>query len=65
MYSEQPQSFVVYGKESHGYRFSRQSAIGFRGSLKLGLVTEREHEVRLSIVFQFRGSSSSVRETEY
>lgn len=48
VYREQPPSFVVYGKDSHGYKLSRQSVVGFRGSLELGSVTKREREALLS-----------------
>ena len=48
VYREQPESFVVYGKESHGYRFLKHPLVHFRGSLELGLVTKREHEALLS-----------------
>jgi hypothetical protein len=70
VYSEQPHSSMVYGKESHGYRLPRQSAVGFRGSLELGSVTEREHEALLSNFVQislmdenhrFRDQSSTAK----
>ena len=40
VYKGQPLSFVVYGKESHGYRLLWQSTVGFRGSLEPGSVIE-------------------------
>lgn len=48
VYREQPQSFVIYGKESNGYRLSRQLAVDFTGSLELGSMTKREHEALLN-----------------
>ena len=38
---------MVYRKESHGRRLSRQYVVGFRGSLELGSVIERECEALL------------------
>ena len=56
VYREKPQSFVVYEKDSHGYRLLRQSLVGFRGCMKLGLVTERDHEALLSGLTQYEMS---------
>ena len=39
---------MEYVKESHVYRLLGQSVVGFRGSLKLGSVIEKEHEALLN-----------------
>ena len=47
VYRDPPQSFVVHGKDSHGYILPRQFVVSFRESLELGSMIKREHEALL------------------
>ena len=47
---------MVHGKESHGYILLGYSVVGFRGSLELGSVIEREHEALLRRLTQYEMS---------